>query len=446
VKQSVVLLLFVALGNNVFAQDMDTFDLAPGASDSGGTLQLYNPILGNSGAWYVGVGGTLARKVLNYTLSNHLEAVDQQVGVRFHGGATVKDNLRVHVRMPYFFVGHTDGTGDEVSRHGPSDASIGATLSLFNNNSDSFAAALVSELFVPFGASGNSEESDDDNLYLSTGGVSAQLVLALGGRAGPLGWTINGGGRYASDTEFDSYTFGNKVTGGAGFHWLGGSSWLMGGEVNGQLDISGNTSDDTVDVDEALEPGRESPLEFHMYSSFGRGSDVGFTLMAGAGINSEGYGSPAWRVGVVFSWRVPGLVSDRDGDGVFDFEDPCPLQLEDLDGFEDDDGCLDEDNDQDGMLDDDDACRNEEEDLDGIMDSDGCPEDDGDSDGVLDLIDECPEEAGSAQAEGCPDRDGDGVMDSIDRCLDEPGLSRDRGCPLEDVVIESESLDLEVDR
>ncbi len=431
-KLSVLLMLCFGFLGTANAQDMETFDLSPGSSDSGGTLQLYNPLIGNSGAWYVGVGSTLARNVLTYSDPNQMEVVDQQFGLRFHGGATVSDNLRVHVRMPYFFVGRTNDSGEDVSSYGLSDASLGATWALFKTDNDSLAGAVVTEVFVPFGGNPDIEEEGDQSLYLSTGGLSAQLSMVLGGRAGAVGWTINGGGRYAGRTEFDSNTFGNKITGGAGFHWLGGRTWLLGTEVNGQLDISESQREEDVYQVVDVETSKDSPLELHVYSTFGRGSDLGVTVMAGTGLNRQGYGSPAWRLGVVFSWRVPGLVNDRDGDGIFDFNDPCPSQIEDLDGFEDEDGCLDEDNDQDGMLDDEDECRNEAEDLDGIMDSDGCPEDDGDSDGVLDLIDECPEESGSAQAEGCPDFDEDGVMDSIDRCLGEPGLARDRGCPVED--------------
>jgi len=53
---------------------------------------------------------------------------------------------------------------------------------------------------------------------------------------------------------------------------------------------------------------------------------------------------------------------------------PCDHLREDIDGFEDDDGCPDPDNDQDGILDVDDACPNEPETFNGINDHDGCPD------------------------------------------------------------------------
>lgn len=53
---------------------------------------------------------------------------------------------------------------------------------------------------------------------------------------------------------------------------------------------------------------------------------------------------------------------------------PCDHLEEDIDGFEDDDGCPDLDNDQDTILDVDDACPNDPETFNGINDHDGCPD------------------------------------------------------------------------
>jgi hypothetical protein len=64
---------------------------------------------------------------------------------------------------------------------------------------------------------------------------------------------------------------------------------------------------------------------------------------------------------------------DGDGDGRGDADDLCPSDPEDLDGFEDEDGCPDPDNDRDGIRDLDDKCPNEPESFDGQTDDDGCP-------------------------------------------------------------------------
>lgn len=65
---------------------------------------------------------------------------------------------------------------------------------------------------------------------------------------------------------------------------------------------------------------------------------------------------------------------DVDRDGIPTAKDQCPGHPEDVDLFEDEDGCPDADNDQDGIPDVDDHCPNEPELYDGVADEDGCPE------------------------------------------------------------------------
>lgn len=67
-------------------------------------------------------------------------------------------------------------------------------------------------------------------------------------------------------------------------------------------------------------------------------------------------------------------VADRDGDGIADRLDGCPGRAEDVDGFEDTDGCPDIDNDLDGVLDIADTCTLQSETYNGVTDEDGCPD------------------------------------------------------------------------
>ncbi len=55
-------------------------------------------------------------------------------------------------------------------------------------------------------------------------------------------------------------------------------------------------------------------------------------------------------------------------------DDRCPLDPEDLDGFQDDDGCPDPDNDGDGIADLIDDCPDVAETYNGYQDQDGCPD------------------------------------------------------------------------
>jgi OOP family OmpA-OmpF porin len=99
--------------------------------------------------------------------------------------------------------------------------------------------------------------------------------------------------------------------------------------------------------------------------------------------------------------------ADTDGDGILDDSDQCPSEPEDMDGFQDEDGCPDPDNDGDGIPDAQDQCPNEAEDMDGFEDTDGCPDPDNDGDGIPDAQDQCPTEPetknGFEDDDGCPD-------------------------------------------
>ncbi|MBI5477229.1 MAG: OmpA family protein [Deltaproteobacteria bacterium] len=126
--------------------------------------------------------------------------------------------------------------------------------------------------------------------------------------------------------------------------------------------------------------------------------------------------------------------TDKDGDGVLDKDDNCPM----LPGPVENKGCPVEapkDKDGDGILDNVDRCPDQPEDMDQWQDEDGCPEPDNDGDGVRDLADKCPNEAGPIQNLGCPvkDKDGDGIPDDLDRCPNEPedkdGFQDEDGCP-----------------
>ena len=102
--------------------------------------------------------------------------------------------------------------------------------------------------------------------------------------------------------------------------------------------------------------------------------DWGLEISGGVGAGlAGGVGAPAWRGLVSVGWGA-NTRPDADKDGVPISRDRCPTELEDWDGFRDDDGCPDPDDDGDGLGDLDDACPLDAEDLDGFEDEDGCPE------------------------------------------------------------------------
>jgi len=56
---------------------------------------------------------------------------------------------------------------------------------------------------------------------------------------------------------------------------------------------------------------------------------------------------------------------------------------------------------------------------------------DTDADGVKNADDKCPDEAGIAEAGGCPDMDADGVIDAEDECPEVKGAAENKGCPVQ---------------
>ena len=163
-------------------------------------------------------------------------------------------------------------------------------------------------------------------------------------------------------------------------------------------------------------------------------------LGAATGIMGPGYSASTARV--FAAWIFEPSIGDRDGDGIKDDVDQCPDDPEDLDDFEDIDGCPDPDNDRDGIPDVDDECPLVPEDRDGIEDEDGCPEgDEGDrdGDGILDSVDQCPDDPEDIDQfedeDGCPDpdNDGDGILDVDDLCPNDPEdidqFEDQDGCP-----------------
>jgi outer membrane protein OmpA-like peptidoglycan-associated protein len=168
---------------------------------------------------------------------------------------------------------------------------------------------------------------------------------------------------------------------------------------------------------------------------------------------SRGYGTPGFRLFAGLDWTQPGerapaqpatppAPADTDKDGVADDKDQCTQGPEDLDGFQDEDGCADPDNDGDGIPDTKDRCRDQAESANGFQDEDGCPDEvpvDSDKDGLMDGQDKCPtqpeDKDGFQDEDGCqdPDNDKDGVADWEDQCPTQPevinGVKDDDGCP-----------------
>lgn len=297
---------------------------------------------------------------------------------------------------------------------GLGDPRLSAKVRLTGPGAD-LGLALIAFATAPLG------ELTAEGHRLGDDGITAggQLAVELG--LPNLRFGLNAGARYRPHRQLLSTEVGSELIWGAAVALHLTPLLRVIGEITGANRFS-------TQLD-------ESPIEARAAAELSTGD---FALLLGGGTGLVGgVGVPDLRVMAGIGFRPQGL--DTDGDGVADKTDACPAEHEDLDGYQDSDGCPDGDNDDDGILDASDRCRDQPEDKDGNHDEDGCPDVDDDGDGIEDGYDSCPAQAedkdGDRDEDGCPedDRDRDGVADAADKCPDAPedtdGLGDEDGCP-----------------
>jgi large repetitive protein len=248
-------------------------------------------------------------------------------------------------------------------------------------------------------------------------------------RTGALTIAAGAGARLREATKLYDVALGNELLANLAVDYQLSVRTSVFGELSGATALPSPLASTKQTPLEVLFGGRE---RFGALQLFGA---------AGPGL-LDGYGTPVFRVVAGGSWSNAPL--DVDHDGVPDDVDKCPIEPEDRDGFQDEDGCPDPDNDHDGIPDKTDKCPDEAEDKDGFQDADGCPDPDNDHDGIPDVVDKCPNQPetknGYKDEDGCPDKnlhdvdtDKDGVMDDVDKCPTEPedkdGFEDADGCP-----------------
>jgi outer membrane protein OmpA-like peptidoglycan-associated protein len=320
------------------------------------------------------------------------------------------------------------GIGASADGAGLGDVYLGARARLYGESDDVLALGL--QLTATFPTAGDQRFRGDDFLSFAPEllvelrpGGGARLVLDVGAKVR----------RNAGDSG-SNLSFGDELTFGLGF----------------AIPVYTDASEDRTHLDfhaqlygasffDDLFTRETTPFEGTLGAKFHHASGLVAGLAGGMGL-TRGFGSPDARVIAMVGYGRPAEraaepVGDRDGDGLSDDVDACPDEPEDVDGFEDENGCPDPDNDADGIPDADDQCPMDPEDRDGFEDENGCPDPDNDGDGIPDTTDQCPmdpEDLDSFEDEnGCPDPDNDqdGVIDGADRCMNEPGPASNQGCP-----------------
>jgi OOP family OmpA-OmpF porin len=310
-------------------------------------------------------------------------------------------------------------TGREIEATGLSDPELEGKFRIVGKVEDPFVFGAALFLGAPLG------EATAEGAYIGAESVSVGARLIADLDVDPLLLGANVGYRYKKEGRIDDTEFGPDLLYSAGAGVRIGPSVAFLVDLFGSSQFSDDPSTNAAEVLGAL---RIAPIT----------SSWAVQLGGGVGLAQGSVGVPDYRALIGFGYSFES--SDEDSDMLEDDDDQCPTEPEDVDGFEDDDGCPELDNDADAIMDDVDKCTNDAEDVDKHLDTDGCPEPDNDKDGVPDVGDRCADEAeavnGFEDEDGCPDvpdKDSDGVMDDKDKCADQAedtdGFEDVDGCP-----------------
>lgn len=421
--QTGLTVIALALALPAAAQDADTFDISASSMDGQGTLQRLHPHLDDQGSYYFGAGFVYAMNPLvGIKDGEAIPLVTTQFATRVMGGYNINGHARIDLDVPVYPV-LTSAPVDDQGEVGAlstgfamGDIRLSALVPIvdYDQNSDAgLAFGITPFVLLPTATEG---------VYVSNETFAGGLFASLGGKAGALNWTVDAGTAIGGSTSLGETATGSTVELGGGFSYAVAEPFRLGLELDQRVNLASS----------GLNGG--NPTEVHGYGTYGNCEGFHFTF--GAGTSAvKGVGSPPLRLLAALSYRGASCeLPDTDGDGITDDVDQCPTKPEDMDGFQDTDGCPD-DNDGDGIADKVDSCPSEP----GPESTNGCP--DKDADGLADNVDKCPSDPGPSELMGCPDRDADGFADYIDKCPDIAGGKGSKdGCPV--VVVTKESIQI----
>mgnify|MGYP002632715354 CR=1 FL=1 len=321
------------------------------------------------------------------------------------------DFVEVGVTLPVYLANEAAVGDQDLSGATVGDLRLRPKITLIDQETAGIGLAVLAFVTSPTG---------DADAFASSGQFSVRPGLALSTGSDGLEFMLNLSADLQQERSFGNLKVGSELLFGFGLQYEFAEGLLAAAELFGSTDFG------------ALFEQQNTPVEGLLGLKYRLAGGLNFELAVGRGL-TDGYGAPAARV--IAGLRYAEYETDFDEDGILNRADLCQREPEDIDGFEDEDGCPDPDNDGDRILDAADKCPLDAEDADQFEDADGCPDPDNDGDGVLDADDACPNDAGPKSAQGCPppDKDKDGILDDVDRCPDMPedkdGHEDEDGCP-----------------
>ncbi|XXF75166.1 Ig-like domain-containing protein [Myxococcaceae bacterium GXIMD 01537] len=413
------------------AVDVQQYKPGPGASD---VLGIYGTQVGQHLDYHLGLSLNYSRDALGVFDPREDDFIYQIVKNQFTadlmGSISLFDRFELGLALPVTFQSSQDGSSSSpVFQSGLSAAGLGDLRIVPKAHllkSGGFDLGLVVPILVPTGG-----EKD----LLGSAGVGAQPRLIAEWRSeGGLRILANAGANFRREQDLRNVKVGNELAYGLGAEVPLTQKLALQGTLNGSFGLRQQDEE-------------EAPLELLAALKYRFLNGLAAHVGAGPGI-TRGYGTPGFRL-----FAGLGYTPEKQRPAP---QPLCELGPEDLDGFQDDDQCLDPDNDGDGLADVADLCPNEAETVNGFHDEDGCPDEDAaagkdskpivlvpggdsDKDGIPDEADRCPMAAEDADGfedeDGCPDPDNDrdGVADAVDQCPLEAetinSVKDEDGCP-----------------
>ena len=376
-----------------------------------------------------------------------IRLLDDQLKAEFAFGLGLFDFLDLGATVPVTIY----QTGDSLERYNTNPASVpsfafadprlNVKASFFPNRLAGFGLAVKLTTYIPLGNRGfHTDGNFRFEPELITDWASDNFKIALN-----VGYHIRATKTLRNVGSGDVFNLGA----GAQYRFVNPISVFATFNAGISLTDGRNPEDLALVVDNAF----GNPMEVDGGFRFDIQGDWTINIGGGMGL-SQGLGAPDFRLFAGFEHVAFPSISnnpltheagqnlpttdetlDSDGDGIFDTDDKCPNEAEDMDTFQDEDGCADPDNDQDGVLDVEDECPG----LVGIVEKQGCPPVDSDKDGIEDDADACPDKMedkdGFEDDDGCPDpdNDDDGILDGDDKCPLKAevinGKDDEDGCP-----------------
>jgi outer membrane protein OmpA-like peptidoglycan-associated protein len=413
----------------------------PGSPDDG--LVLFRPVTREQSILFaqIGLGYSLNPLHLTtitsdrYALANtHGQPIQNQLTQYTTFGVELADRIILSATLPItwwqsgtnpqFSTGITGGpltTVFDASGPSVSDARIDFRYVAWRSLDRKAAVGLQLSMYAPSG-NGSRSNFGGDGGFAALPMITGEYTLKF------ITFVANTGVAFRPYNAVNDPTHGSGVGIGDEWRWAVGAfiplmngRHRIGGTIFGQTGIENNDR-----IGDTFFGGPNTPVEWNAEWRMKlaiAGVDQ-FWVGAGGGTRiAKGYGAPDLRVLALFGAYVPILESDAVS------PDPRKVAKSDRDQMRD--------TDHDGIPDDLDPCPLDPEDHQEPDPNDGCPKlPDRDGDGIPDKFDKCPDEPGPGP-DGCPrknvDTDSDGIPDATDACPREPGQPdpdpKKNGCP-----------------